>query len=698
MKKTIRDISVKGKKCLVRLDLNVPIADGVITDENRINGALPTVKYLLENGAKVILCSHLGRPDGKVKPEFSLKPVADRLNELLDGKLTFASDVIGDSAKSAVAALKDGEAVLLENVRFHKEEELCASVCGKTLAEYAKDAAKVKVKKLIKEGAVAKADEKAAVKAEAAKITQADFDDAEVKVKKFCAALAEFAEIYVNDAFGTAHRAHCSTAGIVLYGFVKDAVSGFLIEKELAFLGGALENPKRPFVAILGGAKVSDKIKVIDNLIEKVDALLIGGGMAYTFKKALGFEVGNSICESDKVDLAAGLLKKAEEKGVKLLIPSDNVAANDFANATEIVTVGDNIPAGFMGMDIGPKTVREYAKVIAKAKTVVWNGPMGVFEQEKFAVGTKAVAEALSKTNAVTIIGGGDSAAAVVQLGYGDKVTHISTGGGASLEFLEGKALPGIECLNEKRRAIIAGNWKMNNTVAQTQTLVKELIPLVKDADCDVVICAPYTSLAAAVKLTKNTNIKVGAENVHWAAKGAFTGEISAEMLKELGVEYVIVGHSERRQFFGETDATVNLRAKAALAKGLKPIICVGELLSEREEGKTEEVVVRQTVAAFKDIPESELYNTVIAYEPVWAIGTGKTATAKDANETIKVIRNAMEALYGAKAAEAKVRIQYGGSMNPKNATELMSESEIDGGLIGGASLKAEDFSRVVNF
>jgi triosephosphate isomerase len=698
MKRTIKDINVKGKKCLVRLDLNVPIIDGVITDENRINGALPTVRYLLENGAKVILCSHLGRPDGKVKPEFSLKPVADRLNELLDGKLTFATDVIGESATAAVAALNDGEAVLLENVRFHKEEELCASVCGKTLAEYAKEAAKAKVKKLIKDGTVAKADEKEAVKAEAAKITEEEFNEQETKVKNFCAALAEFADVYVNDAFGTAHRAHCSTAGIVLYGYVKDAVSGFLIEKELAFLGGALENPKRPFVAILGGAKVSDKIKVIDNLIDKVDVLLIGGGMAYTFKRALGFSVGTSICEFDKLDLALGLLKKANEKGVKLLVPSDNVVANDFANATEIKIVDDNIPDGFMGMDIGPKTVKEYAKVIAKAKTVVWNGPMGVFEQEKFAVGTKAVAEALSKTKAITIIGGGDSAAAVVQLGYGDKVTHISTGGGASLEFLEGKELPGIECLNDKRIPIIAGNWKMNNTIAETTALITELIPLVKDAACEVVVCTPYTAIAAAVKAAKKTNIKVGAENVHWAAKGAFTGEISADMLKELGVEYVIVGHSERRQFFGETDTTVNLRAKAALVKGLKPIICVGELLSEREAGKTVEVVVRQTVEAFRDIPLSELENTVIAYEPVWAIGTGKTATAQDANDTIKVIRDTMADLYGAKAAEAKVRIQYGGSMNPKNVTELMAEQEIDGGLIGGASLKAEDFSKVVNF
>ncbi|HRU84621.1 MAG TPA: phosphoglycerate kinase [Eubacteriales bacterium] len=417
MKKTIKDVDVKGKKCLVRLDLNVPLKGNVITDENRINGALPTVKYLIDKGAKVILCSHLGRPYSifskeikKIKPEdegksreelvaltvkkCSLKPVADRLNQLLDGKVKFAADVIGESAEAAVAALKDGECVLLENVRFHAEEE--------------------------------KND------------------------KAFAEKLAAFAEIYVNDAFGTAHRAHASTAGIVEYGFVKTAVSGFLIEKELEIMGGALENPVRPFVAILGGAKVSDKIQVIDNLLNKVDALLIGGAMAYTFKKALGFEIGTSLFEPEQTELAANLLKKAEKNGIKLLLPHDNVAADRFDANAEKTIVGDNIPAGMMGMDIGPKTVEEFSKVIATAKTVIWNGPMGVFEFEAFAAGTKAIAEALSKTDAVTIIGGGDSAAAVVQLGYGDKVTHISTGGGASLEFLEGKELPGIACLNDK--------------------------------------------------------------------------------------------------------------------------------------------------------------------------------------------------------------------------------------------------------
>lgn len=430
-KKTVKNIDVKGKRCLVRVDFNVPMKDGKITDENRINGALPTIKYLMEHGAKVILCSHMGKPHnifsegfGLTKKEkklveslpenereaktkellekalktdkekFTLRPVADRLNQLLSNKVTFAEDLVGEDAKKKVAALKDGECVLLENTRFEKGEE--------------------------------KNDE------------------------ALCKKLSEFCDIYVNDAFGTAHRAHATTAGIVQYGFVKDAVSGFLIEKELEFLGSAINNPKRPLVAILGGAKVSDKIKVIENLIEKCDTIIIGGGMAYTFLKSLGKEVGDSLLESDRIELAKSLLEKAKAKGVKLLLPVDNIIADAFDNNANTKVAEGNIPEGWQGLDIGPKTIKLFSDEISKAKTVVWNGPMGVFEMPTFAKGTEAIAEALSKTKATTIIGGGDSAAAVAILGYADKMSHISTGGGASLEFLEGKELPGIACLNNK--------------------------------------------------------------------------------------------------------------------------------------------------------------------------------------------------------------------------------------------------------
>ncbi|MFW5780490.1 MAG: phosphoglycerate kinase [Bacillota bacterium] len=394
-KKTILDIDVKGKKCLVRVDFNVPLSDGKITDENRIKGALPTIKHLMEQGAKVILCSHLGRPKGEFNMKYSLRPVANRLNEILDGKVAFAADVIGEDAKNKVASCKEGECVLLENLRFHKEE------------------------------------------------TQND--------KGFCQALSKFCDIYVNDAFGTAHRAHASTAGIAQYGLCDQAVAGFLIKKELEIMGGALENPKRPFLAILGGAKVSDKIGVINNLLEKVDGLIIGGAMAYTFLVAKGYDVGDSLCEFDKVELAKQLIEKAKMKGINIYLPIDNIVADSFsADANSKIAHNSEMEKGWQGLDIGPETIESFTQAIEKAKTIIWNGPMGVFEMEKFAKGTKAIAKALANTNGTTIIGGGDSAAAVAQLGYADKMTHISTGGGASLEFLEGIELPGVANLDNK--------------------------------------------------------------------------------------------------------------------------------------------------------------------------------------------------------------------------------------------------------
>ena len=392
-KKTIKDIDLKGKKVLVRCDFNVPMDEQRnITDNTRIVAAIPTIKYLLENNCAIILCSHLGRPKGEFKPEFSLKPVAKELSRLLDKEVIMANDVIGEDAKSKAAKLQQGQIMLLENVRFHREET---------------------------------------------------DNDAEFSKK-----LAEMAEIYVSDAFGTVHRAHSSTAGVANY---LPAVAGFLIEKELKFLGNAVTNPERPFVSILGGAKVSDKIGVIDSLLEKVDTLIIGGGMAYTFFKAQGYEVGNSICELDKLDLARELMKKAEDKGVKLMLPVDTKVGKEFKPDTESKTVKcTEIPAEWEGFDIGEKTIEMFAEELKKAKTVVWNGPLGLFEFEQFAIGTNSIAKVLSEIDATTIIGGGDSAAAVKKAGLEDKMTHISTGGGASLEFLEGKKLPGIECLLDK--------------------------------------------------------------------------------------------------------------------------------------------------------------------------------------------------------------------------------------------------------
>ncbi|MBQ9513764.1 MAG: phosphoglycerate kinase [Clostridia bacterium] len=434
-KKSIKDVNVKGKKCLVRVDFNVPMKDGVITDETRINGALPTIKYLINEGAKVILCSHMGKPHNvltegwglnkkekaklealpeneresakaemmakaaKDKTKLSLKPVADKLAEKLGQKVTFATDVVGASADEAVKNVKDGEVVLLENTRFEAGEE--------------------------------KRDE------------------------NLCKKLASYCDIYVNDAFGTAHRSHATTAAIVEYGFVKTAVCGFLIEKELSVMADSLEHPIRPFVAVLGGAKVSDKLNVISNLLEKCDTLIVGGGMAYTFLKAKGYEVGQSLVDNEKIDYCKEMIDKAEKLNKKLLLPIDAVCTKSFPDPidapVEIKTFGvDNIPADEMGLDIGEKTRELFADTLKNAKTIIWNGPMGVFENPILAKGTIAVAKALADADATTIIGGGDSAAAVTQLGFADKMTHISTGGGASLELFEGKKLPGIECLNDK--------------------------------------------------------------------------------------------------------------------------------------------------------------------------------------------------------------------------------------------------------
>ena len=435
-KLTVKDVDVKGKRCLVRVDFNVPMKDGVITDETRINGALPTIKYLMDNGAKVILCSHMGKPHNVLTPgfgltkkekktidalpeeeraaakeaalkkaegdlkKFSLKPVAEKLSEKLGKEVKFATDVVGESADAVVASLKDGEVALLENTRFMAGEE------GRD--------------------------------------------------EELCKKLASYCDIYVNDAFGTAHRSHATTAAIVEYGFVKTAVCGFLIEKELSVMADALENPVRPFVAILGGAKVADKLNVINNLLEKCDTLIIGGGMAYTFLKAKGYEVGTSLVDDEKLGYCKEMLEKANSLGKKILLPIDTVVAKEFPNPidapVEVTSVdSDKIPADMMGLDIGPKTAELYAAEVKSAKTVIWNGPMGVFENPTLAKGTIAVAKALAEaTDATTIIGGGDSAAAVTQLGFADKMTHISTGGGASLELFEGKVLPGIACLNEK--------------------------------------------------------------------------------------------------------------------------------------------------------------------------------------------------------------------------------------------------------
>lgn len=640
-KKTIEDIDVAGKRVIVRVDFNVPLdADRNITDDKRIVGALPTIKYLVDKGAKTILVSHLGRPKDGFEDKYSMKPTAVKLGQLLGKEVIMAKDVIGEDAKAKAAALKDGEVLMLENVRFHKEE------------------------------------------------TKND--------PGFAKQLASMAEIFVNDAFGTAHRAHASTAGLADY---LPAVCGYLIKKEIDFMGKALANPARPFVAILGGAKVSDKIAVIENLIDKVDTLIIGGGMAYTFLKAKGYHIGNSICEDDKLELAKTLMAKAEAKGVNLMLPIGSMVAQEFKNDTEIKYVpSDAMPDGWMGMDIGSLTIEKFSKEIRKAKTVIWNGPMGVFEFPNFATGTKEVAKAVAESGALSIVGGGDSAAAVEQLGFADKITHISTGGGASLEFLEGKVLPGIAVLMDKnpRKTIAAGNWKMNKTPKEAVAFVNELKASIADASNEVVVGVPFVCLPGVVEAVKGTNIKVAAQNMHWEEKGAYTGEVSGPMLADLGVDYVIVGHSERREYFGETNEMINKKAHAIFNYGMTPIICCGETLTQREQGVTADHVRYQIKVALLGLTVEQVKKTVIAYEPIWAIGTGKTATNEQANEVCGIIRQLVCELYGEEVAE-QVRVQYGGSVNAKNAAELFAMSDIDGGLVGGASLKVDEFTVIAN-
>ncbi len=643
-KKNIRDINLKGKKVFLRVDYNVPMDENQnITNTKRIDATIPTLNYLLEQGAAIIIGCHLGRPTEAREPKFSTKPIAKKLAEILGREVKWAEDCIGEPAEKAAAALQPGEILLLENLRYHKEEKK--------------------------------------------------------NNPKFAKQLAALADIAVNDAFGMAHRAHASNVGITHF---LETASGFLMEKEINYIGKTLQAPQRPFVGIIGGAKVSDKIGVISNMIDKVDTIIIGGGMAHTFDKAKGYEVGTSLLEADKVELAKQLLDKAAAKGVKVVLPVDLVVANKFAADAEYKTVPvDQCPADWMGLDSGEKTSQEYVKALEGAKTIIWNGPMGVFEFDNFAKGTLAVAKAVADATdkgAISIVGGGDSIAALKKTGLDKKISHISTGGGATLEYLEGKVLPGIDAIDGVGRTpIIAGNWKMNNTIKQGVALVQELIPLVKDAECRVVVAPTATALAAVAAAVKSTNIHVAAQNVHWEAKGAYTGEISTGMLNEINVDYVILGHSERRDYFGETDEGVNKRAKAAFNAGITPIICCGESLEVRESGKYIEHVVGQIDKDLDGFAPAEVKKLVIAYEPIWAIGTGKTATFEQAEEVCKAIRECVAKKFGQEAADA-IRIQYGGSVKPATIKDLMKQPNVDGALVGGASLKAPDFSAIVNF
>lgn len=636
-KKTVRDLDVAGKKVLVRVDFNVPLNDkGEITDDTRITASLPTIKYLLEQKAAVILMAHLGRPKGQVKPELSLAPVAKHLGKLLGKKILFAPDCIGEAAQAAASKLKAGHILLLENLRFHKEEE-------KNDMEFAEK-------------------------------------------------LASLADLYVNDGFGVSHRAHASVEGVTHF---LPAAAGFLLEKEIQYVGQAVTNPLHPFVAIIGGAKVSDKIGVISNLLDKVDTLLIGGGMANTFLAAQGHKLGKSLVEEDKLELAKELLAKAKKNKVKMLLPTDLVMAAAFAPDAEHVTEGvKHLNQEYMALDIGAETSKAYAEALKDAKMIVWNGPMGVFEMDAFCKGTEAVAKAVAKSRAVSIVGGGDSVAAIEKLGLAKRITHISTGGGASLEYLEGKVLPGVAALDDLRRKMIAGNWKMNKTVNEAVELAEDVVMETNGTLNEVVIFPPFTALETVADAIDGKHVGYGAQDLHWEDGGAYTGAISGAMIADICAEYVLVGHSERRTIFGENEKIVASKIIAAYRNGLKPVLCVGENLEEREAGKTARKINMQLKSALRVITPEQAENLVVAYEPIWAIGSGKAATAEDALEVCTLIRNKIGKIFTEDIAR-KVRILYGGSVNEKNAADF-NISGIDGVLVGGASLKADSFAAIV--
>ena len=636
-KKTVRDLDVAGKKVLVRVDFNVPLNDkGEITDDTRITASLPTIQYLLEQKAAVILMAHLGRPKGQVKPELSLAPVAKHLGKLLGKKILFAPDCVGEAAKAAASKLKAGHILLLENLRFHKEEE-------KNDMEFAEQ-------------------------------------------------LASLADLYVNDGFGVSHRAHASVEGVTHF---LPAAAGFLLEKEIQYVGQAVTNPLHPFVAIIGGAKVSDKIGVISNLLDKVDTLLIGGGMANTFLAAQGHKMGKSLVEEDKLELAKELLAKAKKNKVKLLLPTDLVMAAAFAPYAAHVTEGvKHLNQEYMALDIGSETSKAYAEALAEAKMIVWNGPMGVFEMDAFCKGTEAVAKAVAKSRAVSIVGGGDSVAAIEKLGLAKRITHISTGGGASLEYLEGKVLPGVAALDDLRRKMIAGNWKMNKTVNEAVELAEDVVMETNGTLNEVVIFPPFTALETVADAIDGKHVGYGAQDLHWEDNGAYTGAISGAMIADICAEYVLVGHSERRTIFGENEKIVASKIIAAYRNGLKPMLCVGENLAEREAGKTARKINMQLKSALRVIAPEDAENLVVAYEPIWAIGSGKAATVEDALEVCTLIRNKIGKIFTEDIAR-KVRILYGGSVNEKNAADF-NVSGIDGVLVGGASLKAESFAKIV--
>lgn len=641
---SIRDLKTGGKRIFLRADLNVPIEDGKILDDTRIRSVLRTIRHLSEQGSPIVLASHLGRPKGKMDPRYSMKPVAEKLREMLnETRILFAHDCVGKRVEAMAAGLAPGEILVLENLRFHPEEES--------------------------------------------------------NNPEFAARLAALGDIYVNDAFGTSHREHASMVGIpeILGG----GYVGFLVEKELRVFSEITRHPRKPYTVILGGVKVSDKVALIEHVLPKLDNLLVGGAMAFTFYRAMGLETGKSIVEEDRIQTAKDILKAAGERDVKLLLPLDIVCAvspQDTKSAE--VFKFDDLPPDMAGFDIGPETIELFRKTMMESKTIIWNGPMGLFEIPPFDVGTRKLSAFMADATSYgsdAVVGGGDSMRAVREAGVADQITHVSTGGGASLKLLQGEELPALEHLRlEGVKPFAGANWKMNGnyeTGIEYLTAIDECN--INYFGADVVLFAPFTLLRALAPLADKAGVGLGAQDLFWEKSGAFTGEISAEMLLETGCTWFLAGHSERRHILKETNDIVRKKLEAGLNSGMSGVLCVGELLEEREAGRTEEVVKTQLKAALEGLDNASPYNLVIAYEPVWAIGTGKTATADEVQRMHSLIRGWVAEISGVDFAE-DLRIIYGGSVKPANAAGIMQGPDVNGALVGGASLQADSFIEIV--
>ena len=641
---SIRDLKTGGKRIFLRADLNVPIEDGKVLDDTRIRSVLRTIRHLAEQGSPIVLASHLGRPKGKIDPRYSMKPVAEKLREMLnETRILFAHDCVGKRVEAMAAGLAPGEILVLENLRFHPEEE--------------------------------------------------------ANNRDFAAQLAALGDIYVNDAFGTSHREHASMVGIPE--IMGGGYVGFLVEKELRVFSEIVRHPRKPYTVILGGVKVSDKVALIENVLPKLDNLIVGGAMAFTFYRAMGLETGKSIVEEDRIQTARDILKAAEDRGVKLLLPLDIVCAPspEEGRKAEVFRF-DGLPSDMAGFDIGPETVELFRKTMMESKTIVWNGPMGLFEVPPFDVGTRKLAAFMADATsfgAVAVVGGGDSMRAVREAGVADQITHVSTGGGASLKLLQGEELPALEHLKiEGVKPFVGANWKMNGTYESGMDYLTAIDECnINYFGADVVLFAPFTLIRSFARLADKAGMALGAQDLFWEENGAYTGEISPSMLIEAGCTWFLAGHSERRHVIGETDQIVRKKLEAGINSGLNGILCVGELLEEREAGRTEEVVRRQIRSALEGLDIVSPFNLVVAYEPVWAIGTGKTATPEEAQRVHALIRSWVAETAGDDFAD-DLRIIYGGSVKPANASEIMKGPDVNGALVGGASLKADSFIEIV--